>query len=122
MHDPVQYSVEFDPVLLCRFPATGGAAPGMFRHRQLVPEIMDQPGLAPDRHHAALRGLSRINLLSGTARVLWPPLRELARETAPRSARVLDLATGGGDVPLRLWRKASGCCIWKLGTGWRRQW
>lgn len=97
----------------------------MFRHRQIVPEVMDQPGLAPDRHHAALRGLSRINLVSGTARVLWPALRNLARETAPSPARVLDLATGGGDVPLRLWRKAkqdgvplvlSGCDVSPLAV------
>src|SRR5258708_37534949 len=78
----------------------------MFRHRSLVPEIMDQPGLAPERHHAALRGLSRINALSDSAGILWPALRDLARQTAQRPARVLDLATGGGDVPLRLWRKA----------------
>src|SRR5262245_27094890 len=79
----------------------------MFSQRRLVPEIMDQPGLTPDRHHAALRGLSRINLFSGSAGLLWPALRRLARETAPRPARVLDIATGAGDVPLRLWKKAS---------------
>src|SRR5260221_6929605 len=79
----------------------------MFRHRSLVPELMDQPGLAPERHHAALRGLSRINALSDSAGILWPALRDLARQTAQRPARVLDLATGGGDVPLRLWRRAN---------------
>ena len=31
------------------------------RQRQRVPEIMDQPDLAPARHFAALRGLARIN-------------------------------------------------------------
>ncbi len=70
------------------------------------PEIMDQPGLSPERHRHALRGLARINFWSGSARILWPGLRDLARELAPRRPRVLDLATGGGDVPVRLWRKA----------------
>lgn len=37
--------------------------------------------------------------------MLWPPLRDLARRQA-RTLRVLDIATGGGDVPLRLWRRA----------------
>ena len=76
------------------------------RHRCRQPEIMDQPGLSPERHRRALRGLARINFWSGSARILWPGLRDLARELAPRPPRVLDLATGGGDVPLRLWQRA----------------
>ena len=76
------------------------------QHRCRQPEIMDQPGLSSERHRGALRGLARINFWSGSARILWPGLRDLAREVAPRPLRVLDLATGGGDVPLRLWRWA----------------
>jgi SAM-dependent methyltransferase len=67
---------------------------------------MDQPDLHPDRHVHALRGLARINLLSHSAGILWPPLAELARAVAPRGPRILDVATGGGDVPIRLWRRA----------------
>jgi 2-polyprenyl-3-methyl-5-hydroxy-6-metoxy-1,4-benzoquinol methylase len=67
---------------------------------------MDQPGLDPCRHFHALRGLARINFWSGSARILWPPLAALARRLHPRRPRVLDLATGGGDVPIRLWRRA----------------
>jgi 2-polyprenyl-3-methyl-5-hydroxy-6-metoxy-1,4-benzoquinol methylase len=67
---------------------------------------MDEPGLSRDRHQHALRGLARINFWSGSARILWPALRDLARSSAPRSVRVLDVATGGGDIPLRLWKKA----------------
>jgi hypothetical protein len=66
---------------------------------------MDQPGLDPGRHRQALCGLKRINFWSGSAGILWPPIAELARGFA-RPVRVLDLASGGGDVPLRLWRKA----------------
>lgn len=77
------------------------------RQRRRRPEIMDQPGLSPRRHAAALRGLARLNRF-GSAGVLWPPLADLARRTPGRTLRVLDLATGGGDIPLALWRRASG--------------
>jgi ubiquinone/menaquinone biosynthesis C-methylase UbiE len=68
------------------------------------PEIMDQPGLDPARHRAALRGLARINFLSASASMLWRPLAELAQRLK-RPIRVLDVATGGGDVPIRLWQR-----------------
>src|SRR5437763_3343791 len=73
--------------------------------RRLQPEVMDQPGLDPVRHRQALAGLRRINFFSGSAGILWPPLAALAYGAA-RPVRVLDLATGGGDVPIRLWRRA----------------
>jgi 2-polyprenyl-3-methyl-5-hydroxy-6-metoxy-1,4-benzoquinol methylase len=77
-----------------------------FRHRQRRPELMDEPNLDARAHRAALRGLERINFWSGSARVLWGPIRTLARETPGGPLRLLDIATGAGDVPLRLWRKA----------------
>jgi SAM-dependent methyltransferase len=73
--------------------------------RRRQPEVMDQADLDPARHVRALRGLSRINFWSGSARILWPPLAALARRLG-RPLHVLDLATGGGDVPLRLARRA----------------
>jgi 2-polyprenyl-3-methyl-5-hydroxy-6-metoxy-1,4-benzoquinol methylase len=76
------------------------------RRRCVTPEVMDQPGLDAAEHARALRGLSRINTVSGSAGIHWPNLRDLARSAAPEATRVLDVATGGGDVPLRLWRKA----------------
>ncbi len=75
--------------------------------RRCVPEVMDQPDLDPRLHAQALQGLARLNFWSGSARILWPPLSALARRLRPRPLRVLDLATGGGDVPVRLWRRAS---------------
>jgi 2-polyprenyl-3-methyl-5-hydroxy-6-metoxy-1,4-benzoquinol methylase len=75
------------------------------RQRRRLPEIMDQPDLAPERHVGALRGLARVNLLSGSASILWRPLADLARRLG-RPIRVLDAASGGGDVPLRLWGRA----------------
>jgi 2-polyprenyl-3-methyl-5-hydroxy-6-metoxy-1,4-benzoquinol methylase len=87
---------------------------GLLSQRRCRPEVMDQPGLSPPRHVRALRGLARINFFSGSARILWRPLEALGRELGPRTGglaprrplRVLDVATGGGDVPTRLWRRA----------------
>lgn len=74
------------------------------RHRQ--DEIMDQPDLDENRHRQALRGLERINFWSGSAGILWRPIRALAQEASDRPLRILDVATGAGDVPVGLWRRA----------------
>jgi 2-polyprenyl-3-methyl-5-hydroxy-6-metoxy-1,4-benzoquinol methylase len=74
--------------------------------RHVTPEVMDRPDLDEGEHARALRGLARLNLWSGSADILWPSLLALARAAGPGGVRVLDVATGGGDVPLRLWRKA----------------
>ena len=50
------------------------------RQRHLQPEIMDQAGLDPGEHHQALKAISRINRVSSSARILWPSIRDLARE------------------------------------------
>lgn len=67
---------------------------------------MDDPGLDAGQHRRALRGLERINVWSVSAPAMWPPLRALAGEQPERPVRVLDLATGAGDVPIALWRLA----------------
>jgi 2-polyprenyl-3-methyl-5-hydroxy-6-metoxy-1,4-benzoquinol methylase len=76
------------------------------RKRCVLPEMMDQPGLDELQHREALRGLARINAWSGSASILWPALRALCETAETKSIRVLDIATGAGDVPLRLWRRA----------------
>jgi 2-polyprenyl-3-methyl-5-hydroxy-6-metoxy-1,4-benzoquinol methylase len=76
------------------------------RTRRREPELMDDPAIDAAEHRRALAGLARINRFSGSVRVLWPPIRQLARK-AGRPIRVLDLATGAGDVPVSLWVKAS---------------
>jgi SAM-dependent methyltransferase len=75
-------------------------------HRRCTAEIMDQPGLGAVEHAAALRGLGRINRVSRSAGILWPEIESLARRHPGRAIRVLDLATGGGDVPIMLARRA----------------
>ena len=74
------------------------------RHRQ--PEIMDQPGLDARHHEEALRGLARINWVSRSNAMLWRPIARFAKERPGQRLRILDVATGGGDVPVRLAQRA----------------
>lgn len=78
--------------------------------RCLRPELMDQPGLDPGEHRTALAGLGRANWLSRSSSILWSGVSDLARNSG-RPLRVLDVASGGGDVGLGLERIARryGC-------------
>lgn len=71
---------------------------------------MDEPDLDPDVHRLALGGLARINRWSRSTEILWPSVRRAARAAglgAPgKPLRVLDVASGGGDIALRLCAKA----------------
>ena len=73
--------------------------------RTLTPELMDDPAIDPVEHSRALRALARINRLSDSARILWGPIRAEAARAGPLS--VLDIATGAGDVPLAIARRAA---------------
>lgn len=75
-------------------------------HRQRQPELMDQPGLDVQDHQQALRGLRRVNVVSRSAEIVWPHLAAFARAQQGRTVRVLDVASGGGDVLGALARKA----------------
>lgn len=70
------------------------------------PELIDDPDLEEDEHLAALEDLTRLNRLSRSARLLWTPLADLARRLGRRSLRLLDVASGAGDISLALWRQA----------------
>jgi len=76
------------------------------KQRRRRPEIMDQADLDEAKHVQALRGLERINRWTSSVRLLWPAIRAAAQRVAPRPLRVLDVATGGGDTPIRLWQRA----------------
>ncbi len=76
------------------------------RDRHLLPELMDGPDLDPERHEQALLALRRVNVLSRTAAIVWSAIRPLARSRPDRPLRVLDVASGGGDVTLGIWGKA----------------
>jgi 2-polyprenyl-3-methyl-5-hydroxy-6-metoxy-1,4-benzoquinol methylase len=79
----------------------------MITKRRVEAELMDQPGLDPGLHVEALRGLQRINAISRSAAILWPPIAELARTLAPTKLRVLDVACGGGDNAVALSRRVA---------------
>ncbi|TWU36117.1 hypothetical protein Poly41_38700 [Novipirellula artificiosorum] len=74
------------------------------RVRQL--EWMDDPSLPESDRRWALAGLSRINRLSGVADVLLHQLQHYARSLPERPLRVLDLASGEGDLPIHWALKA----------------
>jgi 2-polyprenyl-3-methyl-5-hydroxy-6-metoxy-1,4-benzoquinol methylase len=76
------------------------------RTRHRVSEWMDDPALDPSEHRRALRGLSRLNTISGAFRSLWHPIAKLATTQPGRTVRVLDVATGAGEFPLRLAQRA----------------
>jgi 2-polyprenyl-3-methyl-5-hydroxy-6-metoxy-1,4-benzoquinol methylase len=78
----------------------------MLCERRLEPEEMDDPALPAELLQGALVGLARLNLLSNSAQIVWRPIRRLAKELATDRLRVLDIATGSGDVPRALMRRA----------------
>jgi 2-polyprenyl-3-methyl-5-hydroxy-6-metoxy-1,4-benzoquinol methylase len=84
-----------------------------FAARVVVPELMDDPTLDPRAHTRALAGLARLNGVSGAAGRLAGPLAALARRLG-RPVNLLDVATGGGDMPVAIARRGlpvniSGC-------------
>lgn len=74
------------------------------RKRYLRPEIMDDSSLEVGHHHSALQGLQLINILSGIAGQNFRALAGLA-EGGGSPLKVLDIATGGGDIPIALAKK-----------------
>lgn len=78
--------------------------------RLRLPEIMDDPGLDPREHAKALRGLARLNLLSRSVSATWQQLKQMI-PSGSCSLTLLDLATGGGDLPISLAKKAKACRI-----------
>jgi 2-polyprenyl-3-methyl-5-hydroxy-6-metoxy-1,4-benzoquinol methylase len=74
--------------------------------RNRHPEWMDEPGIDVQLHLTALRGLERINVVSGTVRAVWRPLERVARRTPSTPLTVLDVASGAGDLAIGLARRA----------------
>ncbi len=66
---------------------------------------MDDPDLEPERYLGSLRDLSRVNAATGSSRILWPEILAAVRATSGAPLRVLDVACGGGDVPIALLRR-----------------
>lgn len=76
------------------------------RARARIPELMDDPAIDPAEHRQALEGLRRLNRASDSAGTLWPEIADLSARLG-RPLKVLDVATGSGDVPRGLLRRAA---------------
>jgi 2-polyprenyl-3-methyl-5-hydroxy-6-metoxy-1,4-benzoquinol methylase len=75
-----------------------------------VPEIMDRRGNDPALLRADLRVLNHINRFLGGNRIALRYLDELLRFMPRTDITILDLATGGGDVPRAIaqWARKRG--------------
>ncbi len=69
-------------------------------------ELMDDPNLDPLLHSEALRGLAQLNFFSFTGNEIWQQLKIFSEHNRSQAIRVLDLATGGGDIPIMLAKRA----------------
>ena len=76
------------------------------QNRVVVPELMDDAHLPLNAHEQALYGITRLNFWSRSYAGLWSALRDEAKRVAPRPLRVLDVATGSGDIPIHLAHRA----------------
>lgn len=82
------------------------ATPLRLTSRDHRPEIMDQSWLDRDKHRCALAGLRRLNLASSVCRQIFKKLMAYCRSRRLSRLRVLDIASGGGDVPFGVWKLA----------------
>lgn len=83
--------------------ADSAAAPARgFARRHRIDELMDDPAIDEKAHRWALRGLARLNLLSGSAARIWRPIYRMAKAHGLKRITLVDIATGGGDVPIAL--------------------
>ena len=76
--------------------------------RKRVAELMDDPALDYSSHAEALRGLERLNFVSTSAASLWSQIKPLTKQKQhAQPFRILDIATGGGDIPVALLKAAA---------------
>ena len=78
-----------------------------------VPELLDEPGRAtPQDLAGTLRDIRRANIFGLGTWVVLRHLNSLLRDYDPRdTVRILDLATGSGDIPEEV-------CRWARRRGW----
>ncbi|MGC6442083.1 MAG: methyltransferase domain-containing protein [Rubripirellula sp.] len=76
------------------------------KQRDLQPEIMDDPSLPVHDHLLALKGLARLNRASGIESSMFRMIRQFLHDRPDRRLRVLDVASGSGDVPIAWARRA----------------
>lgn len=74
--------------------------------RDRQPELMDQPDLPLDQHEHALAGLARLNRWTGVASSMYRKIRKAAAQDSSRPLKILDIASGAGDLPVTWARNA----------------
>jgi 2-polyprenyl-3-methyl-5-hydroxy-6-metoxy-1,4-benzoquinol methylase len=67
---------------------------------------MDDPGLDAVRHAHALQGLARLNAASFGAKYLWDEIVKVAKTSSTDKLRLLEIASGGGDILLELIKRS----------------
>ncbi len=82
--------------------APGTYDEAMSLRRKLIGEIMDSPDLDQAEHLHALEGLRRINRASSAAQAIAGPLAKMLRRENVTRFSMLDVACGGGDVPIEV--------------------
>ncbi len=65
-------------------------------------ELMDDPGLDPSLHDSALNGLRRINRISRTLENMARAIQAQTGQTSKGPLKILDFASGGGDLAMGL--------------------
>lgn len=83
-----------------------GVALLSLQRRRLDAELMDQPHLDAEEHRRALGGLHRLNVASGVCRQIWREIVGVRSHERGGPLRILDVASGGGDVAWGLWTLA----------------
>ena len=73
----------------------------IMKQRDLQPERMDDPDLPTEDHLHALQGLARLNRFSRIEPSLFQIIRRFGRRQPNGKLRVLDVASGSGDVPIQ---------------------
>lgn len=85
--------------------------------RNLLPELMDDPHLDPNKHRRALAGLRRVNIVSRTGSKISKTILDAATRRGLKQLSILDLGCGSGDVAASVYRNVSRkipCSV----TGW----
>ena len=68
--------------------------------RDRQPELMDAPELPAGDHRQALAGLARLNRISGVSPAIFSRIVRFAQKSPERPLKLLDVASGSGDLPV----------------------
>lgn len=79
--------------------------------RKMTPELMDAPDVSPELHLEALGALGRINHIANADRIIARCIFQYAKKNALSQFKILDVACGGGDVPITVAKRLIRCGI-----------